>query len=146
MLKCAGSARLGTRVRQATGLIAVVLAAVVVGCGPSRQATLARLRADNPRDQVAAIAQVVRARDKTMAGELINLLESEDEGVRFMAASALHQLTGKDFGFHFATKPQERAAAVQKWRQWWQSDGHAAGGGPPTQDANRAPGPGNRKG
>ena len=85
-------------------------------------AVVRRLREDNPRTQVATIAQVVRADDRTMAGELVNLLESEDEGVRFMAASALHKLTGKDLGFHFANTPAERACIIAEWRAWWEEE------------------------
>ena len=76
--------------------------APLAGCAAGRNETLLHLRTDNPRVQAAAIAEVVRAKDLSMAGELVNLLESQDEGVRFMAAAGLHKLTGRDPGFHFA--------------------------------------------
>jgi len=103
----------------------------MAGCAPGREETIRRLRTDNPRVQVATIAQVVRAGDRTMAGELINLLESEDEGVRFVAASALHRLTGKDLGFHFARTEEERARIVSEWRTWWEKESQAACGSAP---------------
>lgn len=116
--------------------LAVALAGILfAGCVGDREAVVRRLREDDPRTQVATIAQVVRVGDRTMAGELVNLLESEDEGVRFMAASALHKLTGKDLGFHFANTPAERARIVAEWRAWWEDEGRAACGAPATKSA-----------
>ena len=120
---------------QGKGLIALVLAAVVAGC-LSREETVKRLRTDNPRVQAATVARVVRDGDASMTGELIDLLESEDEGVRFMAATGLHKLTGTDRGFHFA-KPEERQKIVVEWRRWWQ----AASGGSAGRQANDEDGP-----
>jgi len=104
------------------GLAVALVGILVAGCVGDREAVVRRLREDDPRTQVATIAQVARSGDRTMAGELINLLESEDEGVRFMAASALHKLTGKDLGFHFANTPAERARIVAEWRAWWEDE------------------------
>jgi len=105
------------------GGLAVALAGILVaGCVGDREATVRRLREDNPRTQVATIAQVARAGDRTFVPELLNLLESEDEGVRFLAASALHKLTGKNLGFHFANTPEERARIVAEWRAWWEEE------------------------
>ena len=119
------------------GGLAVALAGILfAGCVGDREAVVRRLREDDPRTQVATIAQVARSGDRTMAGELINLLESEDEGVRFMAASALHKLTGKDPGFHFANTPAERARIVAEWRAWWEEEEAQRG----TQNAERGTG------
>jgi hypothetical protein len=84
----------------------------------TREARLEQLRTDDPRVQVAAIAETVRSGDRSMVPELINLLDAKDEGVRFMAGTGLHQLTGKDFGCHFATA-EEREDVIIAWRQWW---------------------------
>ena len=106
----------------ARGLAVALAGILVAGCVGDREAVVRQLREDGPRTQVAAIARVARSGDRTMAGELVNLLESEDEGVRFMAASALHKLTGKDLGFHFANTPAERARIVAEWRAWWEDE------------------------
>jgi HEAT repeat protein len=90
----------------------------------TREARLEQLRTDNPRVQAAAVAETVRAGDRSMVPELINLLDSQDEGVRFMAATGLHQLTGQDFGAHFA-RPEDRQAMVAKWRKWWEEQPQA---------------------
>jgi len=111
------------------GRTAALLAAAVLllaGCVPDRETMQRRLREDNPRMQTATIAQVVRAGDRTLVPELINLLESEDEGVRFVAAAALHKLTGQNFGFHFATTAEERQQIIGRWRTWWEAQGESA--------------------
>jgi hypothetical protein len=119
----------------ARGLAVALAGILVAGCVGDREAVVRRLREDDPRTQVATIAQVVRAGDRTFVPELIDLLESEDEGVRFMAASALHKLTGKDLGFHFANTPAERARIVAEWRTWWEDEGRATCGAPATESA-----------
>ena len=114
-------------------LVALVLSVLATGC-LDREAAVKRLQTGDPRIQATTIARIVRENDATMAGELIDLLESEDEGVRFMAATGLHKLTGTDRGFHFA-KEEKRKQIVAEWRSWWQ----AAGGGP--APANEEAGP-----
>jgi HEAT repeat protein len=103
----------------ASGICLLALSALAAGC-TSREVTLQRLRTDNPRVQAATIAQVARAGDRSMVPELIDLLDAQDEGVRFMAAAGLHQVTGQDFGSHFARR-DERQAVIDKWRQWWEA-------------------------
>ncbi|HUU91321.1 MAG TPA: hypothetical protein VM238_08940 [Phycisphaerae bacterium] len=111
-----------------TILVALVLWVPAAGC-LDRKAAVKQLQTDDPREQTATIARIVRANDATLAGELIELLESEDEGVRFMAATALHKLTGTNRGFHFAT-PEERKKIIAGWRAWW-----SAAAGPTPADA-----------
>jgi hypothetical protein len=107
-------------------VVALAVSILAAGC-VRHDAAVKQLRADNPRMQTAMIARIVQANDATLAGELIELLESEDEGVRFMAATALHKLTATDRGFHFAS-PEERKKIVAAWRAWWSA---AAGGSTP---------------
>jgi hypothetical protein len=104
-------------VRHPGAVCAVVLTVLAAGC-TAREVRLEQLRTDNPRVQVAAIAETVRAGDRSMVPELINLLDAQDEGVSFMAAVGLHQLTGQDFDRRL-TKAEDRAAVIAKWRQWW---------------------------
>jgi len=107
-------------VKHAGAVCTVVLAVLAAGC-TTREARLEQLHADNPAVQSAAIAGTVRAGDRSMVPELIDLLDAQDEGVRFMAATALHELTGQDFGCHFATA-EERQDVMIAWHQWW--EGH----------------------
>jgi hypothetical protein len=117
----------------------VVFSALAAGCGPSREETLKQLRTDDPRVQTDTIARVALAGDKSMAGELINLLDSEDEGVRFMAAVGLHRLTGKGSGIIFITEPGKRAACVREWREWWQAEQQASAAGKAPAGASAKP-------
>lgn len=120
-----------------SGLIAVAVSVLAVGC-LSREVAVQRLHDDNPRVQAATIARVVREGDRSMAGDLIDLLESDDEGVRFMAAAGLHRLTGRQTNFHFA-KEAERQRIIAEWRQWWEAEG----GCPATDAATPETGPEN---
>ena len=52
---------------------------------------------------------------------LIAHLEDEDPVVRLSSHEALRDRTRQDFGFIPWGTPEERAAAVSRWRSWWQS-------------------------
>ena len=103
--------------RYAGGVCAAVLTVLAAGC-MTREARLEQLRTDDPPAQASAIAETVRAGDRSMVPELINLLDAKDEGVRFMAAAGLHQLTGQDFNCR-SDKAEDRQAVIAKWRKWW---------------------------
>ena len=126
--------------RQPSALLASVAALVwVSGCVGGRATLAERLQADSPRVQVEAIAEVVRTSDRRHIGDLIDLLESDDEGVRFTASAALRRLTGQDFGMLFARTDEERAIGVARWRQWWRAQGPTAAGGPAPAGGPAAP-------
>jgi hypothetical protein len=97
-------------------------AGLAAGCAYDHKAIVARLEANDPRDQAAAMAEAVRAGDKATIPVLIGLLESEDEGVRFMSAAALRRFTGDDKGFQFA-KESDRPQIVARWQRWWEAEG-----------------------
>ena len=103
----------------------VLLAALTAGCLSGRQETLTRLRTDNPRVQTWAIDDVIRSGDKTLVVELIRLLDSDDEAVRFMAAAGLHRLTGHDVKSRGTARPEQRAKSIEEWGQWWEAEGRA---------------------
>ncbi|WP_169972947.1 hypothetical protein [Tautonia rosea] len=52
---------------------------------------------------------------------LIEHLEDVDPVVRLSSHEALRQRTGQDFGFVPYGTPEERSAAVARWRAWWAS-------------------------
>ncbi len=52
---------------------------------------------------------------------LIDGLESESWWMRAVAADALHEGTKERHGFHPRGTDEERAAAVVRWRSWWQA-------------------------
>jgi len=125
--------------RWMTALVIGLSVLSVAGCPLGREATVAQLRADNPRVQCDTIAQVARDNDKTMVPELIDLMDSPDEGVRFVADAGLHRLTGKSFGRPCEKDPEKRAASVKQWRQWWETEGRAASGVPAPKNEVKTP-------
>jgi hypothetical protein len=91
--------------------------------GLSREAATVvkeRLTHDHPEVRCAAV-KAAAARGLPLVGELIDLLEDEDGGVREAAHGALVPLArGQDFGPSRGASPTERSEAVKKWRAWWQ--------------------------
>ncbi len=76
-------------------------------------------------------APIVRARAVGLGREvpaavaipaLIDRLEDADGVVRMTACEALRQRTGQDFGYVAWADPSDRAAAVARWRAWWQEN------------------------
>ena len=100
-------------VMRRTGLLALLLAALTAGCATGRENLCRRLYTDNPRVQVAAIAEVIRTGDRQMAGMLVPLLDSDDEGVRFLAATGVHRLAGDCLDFCYPELGKRRATAAR---------------------------------
>ena len=51
---------------------------------------------------------------------LIALLASEDSFARLAAIEELSEITNFSFGFQFNASPELRAAAVSRWKAWWE--------------------------
>jgi hypothetical protein len=75
-------------------------------------------------------AAIVRARAVGLGQELpewqvipplIERLNDPDAVVRLSAHEELRKRTGQDFGFVPWTDSAERAPAVARWRDWWES-------------------------
>jgi len=71
--------------------------------------------------------ELERARTLFMLGDwsqvsvLIDGLESDDIGTRALSGHALFRVTGDSMGFDPQGEPEERAVAVERWREWWQT-------------------------
>lgn len=61
------------------------------------------------------------APDAVAIPALIAHLEDADAVVRLTSHEALRERTGQDFGYIPYGTPEERAAAVSRWRSWWES-------------------------
>ncbi len=77
---------------------------------------------------VDSAAPLVRARavglgeglpDAAAIPALIDHLGDPDPVVRLSAHEALKRRTGQDFGYAPWAEINERAAAAERWRQWW---------------------------
>ncbi len=95
------------------------------GCTEDTDTLCRRLDCDVPRDQVAAVATAVRTGNTDVIPALIEMLRSEDEGVRFSAEAGLRRLTGEYYGVYRATTEEERAERIALWEAWWEREGRA---------------------
>ena len=120
----------------------IALAMGVAGCAPPIPD--GGFSAPDPASRTYALVRLVRSYrgpDATHSGTppkselkpVVAMLDSADPMERFMAADALRDLTGQEMGFQPAAPLPVRAAAVERWKSWLQSqpDGfntHSAGG------------------
>jgi len=76
---------------------------------------------DDRAEVRAAAARVIASKGLKLGDELIDLLGDENAGVREAAHTALVKLSkGADHGPAKSATPEEREAAVKKWRAWWE--------------------------
>jgi hypothetical protein len=84
--------------------------------------TVIKDKTKDDRSEVrAAAARVIGTKGLKLGGELIDLLDDDNAGVRESARAALVQLAkGADYGPARDATREERAEAVKKWRAWWE--------------------------
>jgi hypothetical protein len=76
---------------------------------------------DDRAEVRSAAARVIGSKNLKLGGELIDLLGDDNAGVREAAHAALVKLSkGTDHGPAKDATAEERAAAVKKWRAWWE--------------------------
>ncbi len=87
------------------------------------RAILLEARKERP-DASAALGQAVdvlaEAKDRKLVPMLLQLLGHEREDVRYAAEYGLRRVTGKSFGYNATANAEARAAAAERWAQWWQ--------------------------
>jgi hypothetical protein len=64
-----------------------------------------------------AIEGAARSGDRTAVRDIVQLLDSDDPAVRWMAISALQRLTGETFGYRHYDSPAQRREAIARWAQ-----------------------------
>lgn len=78
-------------------------------------------------------APIIRARSVGLGGGLppsrvlpvlIARLDDKDPVVRLAAFEELRRTTGQSFGYVYWASEPERAQAVARWREWWNSQPH----------------------
>jgi hypothetical protein len=98
---------------------ALVTVSGVGGSGGCQEPTGLRTIANpDPAVKIPAIKQAVDDHDRKQAAAMIENLEDDDPAVRLFAIQGLHRLTGQDFGYLYYASVEERAPAVEKWKQW----------------------------
>lgn len=83
-----------------------------------------RMLLRNPRIEVRAPALrlVVHYGNRDTLGDLIEVLNDEDYGMRKTAFEALRWRAALDFGYDPTNDAMRRQEAVEKWRSWWQDE------------------------
>jgi hypothetical protein len=83
------------------------------------------INSTNPFERAAAAVDLAEQqaalpagqRDLTAIHKLVTLLEDRDPGVRLYSATALERLCGKRYGYRYYDPPEQREAAVERWRK-----------------------------
>lgn len=93
------------------------------GCAPPAERGF---DSPGPVARLLAVSDAAAARDRSKVPNLIESLEHPDPAVRFLAAATLRDITGETMGYRPHDPEPERAKAVERWREWWRTQGPAA--------------------
>ena len=106
-------------------LLSLSTMAMAVAGGGCARPRAADLHSADPVARVRAIQAAAERGDRQAVPLIVDRLEDEDEAVRFYAIVALDRITGQRFGYDYAKPAAERARAVECWRAFVRSGGHA---------------------
>jgi hypothetical protein len=98
------------------GLCLLAGLAALGGCGGPTVA--AGLQSEDPSQRINSAVEAGQSRDANAAPLLVDRLSDSDSDVRFYAILALRKITGTDMGYSFYDPPDQREAAIARWRQW----------------------------
>lgn len=103
-------------------VIGVLLAQA--GCSDPLNRTMGLRDLDSCDPTVRAMAIKWAGDNKlsTAVPQLVGLLQHEDRSVRFYAIESLERITGTDNGFDYKADSEKRAAAIQRWEEFINSD------------------------
>jgi len=102
---------------------AVVLLIAVLGC-QTKPSTSQMLVSSAGPERMRAVMRLAKQNRWENVPTLISFLEDEDGSVRLIAIGALDDQVGTTMGFRSTDPAEDRAVAVESWKQWWQTDGH----------------------
>ena len=113
--------------RKFSGLFFVLLMVLAfAGCeSQERWQEAANLESSDSTVVIMAIKQAGDSKESAAIPQLVDCLQNEDESVRFYAAEALRRITGTDRGYDYKDSLQTRTAAVERWRDFLDSNGVA---------------------
>lgn len=81
----------------------------------------------DPHERAEAIVRSAEAGDSSAVPKLIELLDSDDPGIRLLAIQALERMTGQRFGYDYAAPEAQRRESVARWVEWQKRRTGAAG-------------------
>lgn len=96
----------------------LVLMLLPVGCADQSERILADLQSSNPNVRMRGAVRAGQTSNKAAVPLLVDRLEDNDEGVRFVSIKALERITGQTFDYRYESSAQERRDAIERWRQW----------------------------
>jgi len=98
---------------------------VLSGCGGpfDRKMGLSDLDSPNPTVRIMAIKWAGDSKASSAIPRLVDFLQDEDASVRLFAIEGLRRITGTDNGYDYKASPQLRAEAVERWREFLNSNG-----------------------
>jgi hypothetical protein len=98
---------------------------VMSGCSSpfNRKMGLSDLDSPNPTVRIMATKWAGDNKITSAIPQLVSLLQDEDASVRLFAIESLRRITGTDNGYDYKASPQMRAKAVERWREFLNSNG-----------------------
>jgi len=94
----------------------VVMSCLIAGaCTPREDPSIGSI---DPLNSIPAIQEAARTKDRRAIPALVQQLNSDDPALRFYASSALKDLTGETFGYHYFDDVETRKPALKKWDEW----------------------------
>ena len=100
------------------GIWAILM--LTAGCSSSLNEPLSLADLDNPDPVVKfrAFKWAGDSKEESAVPQLVDMLEDEDDSVRFFAIQTLRRITGTDNGYDYKAAPHRRAEAVKRWREY----------------------------
>ena len=95
----------------------IVLSACLIagGCTPREDRSIVAI---DPLNSIPAIQEAARKKDTKAIPDLIKQLDNDDPAIRFYAISALRDITGQTFGYHYFDDKPTRKPAIQRWQDF----------------------------
>lgn len=94
-----------------------VVGVVGFGAGCAGPGLGAGFDAPDPSARLHAAVQAGRENDRSKIPRIIELLESDDAGARWIAFGVLRAMTGEDRGYDPLASDASRRSAVEQWRR-----------------------------
>lgn len=101
-----------------TALRLVLTVLCLAGCA-APAASRGGFDSPDPASRLYAINRAGEQKDRSAIPRLIELLDSDDDAERMMAATALQRITGDRMGYNPYSSPAARRRATEAWRQAW---------------------------
>ena len=99
--------------RLAIGVFSACL--IAGGCTPREDPSITAI---DPLNSIPAIQEAARQKDRRAIPALVHQLDNDDPAIRFYSISALRDLTGQTFGYHYFGTTDERKPSVRQWQDW----------------------------